>query len=169
MAINLGVNEIKKISLGSNEISKVSLGNVEVFSSLQTWEKYNVIYEDKYNIIGVGTTSYSGNWQVSGGYLKIDAEGNVLVKPILWNQVKIGDYIIRDYIANEKRHVYGYKLTSIPTSNTGSYLYYDLNFGSPRVSQMPKKGTLITTVEAEEGTYPADGQHTDGYWYVLVG
>lgn len=168
--ISLGNIDIKKMSLGSNEISKVSLGNVEVFSSLQTWEKYNVIYEDKYNVIGVGTTTrYKTSWRDSDEYLKTDAEGNILVKPILWNQVKIGDYIIREYISNGNKYFSGYKLTSIPTSNTGEFWYHELNFGSPRVSQIPKKGTLITTVEAEEGTYPADGQHTDGYWYVLVG
>lgn len=166
--ISLGNIDIKKISLGSNKISKISLGDVKVFSSLQTWEKYNVIYEDKYNVTGLGTDT-SPNWQSGGGYLKIDAEGNILVKPILWNQVKIGDYIIRDYIYNGKRHIYGEKLESVPTSSTGFYFGTELNFGSPKVLQISKKGTLITTVEAEEGTYPADGQHADGYWYVLVG
>ena len=166
--ISLGNIDIKKISLGSNEISKISLGDVKVFSSLQTWEKYNVIYEDKYNVTGLGTDASTG-WQGAGGYLKIDAEGNILVKPIFWNQVKIGDYIIRDYIYNGNRYIYGYKLKSVPTSITGGYSYDQLNFSSPKLSQISKKGTLITTVEAEEGTYPADGKHADGYWYVLVG
>lgn len=28
------------------------------------------------------------------------------------------------------------------------------------------RGTLITTLIAEDGTYPTNGRHTDGYWYV---
>lgn len=29
------------------------------------------------------------------------------------------------------------------------------------------QGSYITEVEADEGTYPSNGRHTDGYWYVL--
>ena len=73
-----------------------------------------------------------------------------------------------DSNCNGNRRVEGHLITSAPGSGS-AFLYYDLNFGSPKVLQISKKGTLITTVEAEEGTYPADGQHADGYWYVLVG
>lgn len=31
---------------------------------------------------------------------------------------------------------------------------------------MPIRGSYITTVVAEDGTYPANGRHSDGYWYV---
>ncbi|MGN4124836.1 hypothetical protein ACMGD3_07445 [Lysinibacillus sphaericus] len=27
------------------------------------------------------------------------------------------------------------------------------------------KGALIQSIQAEDGTYPVDGRHTDGYWY----
>lgn len=31
------------------------------------------------------------------------------------------------------------------------------------------QGTYLTTVTAEQNTYPRNGQHTDGYWYVYQG
>lgn len=37
-----------------------------------------------------------------------------------------------------------------------------------QLASMRIKGTLIGTVKVEEGTYPDDGIHTDGYWYVKV-
>lgn len=58
----------------------------------------------------------------------------------------------------------GNKRTIIKTTKYGTNNYNNQTFYREAISG--DKGPFIETIEAEEGTYPEDGFHTDGYWYV---
>ena len=58
-------------------------------------------------------------------------------------------------------------------NGTGTIMRYDFVNANDVVSYRlelvpePTKGALVqSNIEAEDGTYPANGLHTDGYWYV---
>lgn len=59
-------------------------------------------------------------------------------------------------------YVYSTNASEYPTDgNNGAYWY------SNRTTDGYDQGTFIENVEAPENTYPENGRHTDGYWYVL--
>lgn len=168
--ISLGNIDIKKISLGSNEISKVNLGNVEVFSSLKTWEKYDtksVMYASRGGFISSHDSYLLNNNNHHRAV--IDDETGRLGEPITPSQVKKDMRVIlmRD---SYSRWFY---IRSTGTYYNGGIGYVGYTFSANQyettITTSEEKNNLIETVHAEEGTYPTNGRHTDGYWYVLVG
>lgn len=53
--------------------------------------------------------------------------------------------------------------TAYPTNGQSGSYWYDT-----RTSAYIRGTTNYGTVEADEGTYPNNGRHTDGFWYVKI-
>lgn len=52
-------------------------------------------------------------------------------------------------------------------SSTIDYSGYRIDLPSNSYNTLYSKGSLVqSNIAAEDGTYPANGKHTDGYWYV---
>lgn len=96
-----------------------------------------------------------------GGYVNLNINqenGNVTV---YGTRANIVNGVYSDFPVYEK------------TGNT-SYMKYEIRDNANRnlieytcfVRQVSTKGDSITIVWAEDGTYPVDGIHTDGFWYV---
>ena len=67
--------------------------------------------------------------------------------------------MLGNYSHYERANATNYDLKKVP-SNTPITFRYPLNY---------TKGSYIGDVVAENGAYPDDGVHTDGYWYVNAG
>ena len=47
---------------------------------------------------------------------------------------------------------------------------YDQNYKGTKQAEIYNRGSLVSTnMVAENGTYPVDGRHSDGYWYIRKG
>lgn len=72
------------------------------------------------------------------------------------------------YTTNNTKQVRSYTINNGSTyilDNIG-----DSEYGQTGTSTSYSKGSLIqANILAEDGTYPANGRHTDGYWYVKKG
>ena len=89
----------------------------------------------------------SGNWEAHE-YTNIGSEGFIIDLP----GTTLTEYVSRQYArADSKDHLRGYggRLASSATEGPGA------------------RGTLVTSnIVADEGTYPENGKHSDGFWYV---
>lgn len=94
--------------------------------------------------------------QISGGYVSIGEEG----------------YSFLNYTGGERDAVYKaeYLSTEGSFSHTVSVKgWWYLNFIREDIYEYFFKTTLQNIIIAEDGLYPSNGLHTDGYWYVKKG
>lgn len=62
---------------------------------------------------------------------------------------------------------YAYKIEDNSSAIKGSSAWIKITYTSTSVSLTDAKGALVqSNIIAENGTYPTNGRHTDGYWYV---
>ncbi|AEO93685.1 gp427 [Bacillus phage G] len=135
------------------------------------WTKYNVVQISKYQHDGFATdTSVTlGTGGTHGNDFAIDENTGQysLVgetkQPSRLNPPKVGEYII--FVIDG----YLYKITSVGSisADSGSWPNSTWQKAKIKTTTFEGKGTPIeTNIIAEEGTYPVDGKHTDGFWYV---
>jgi len=131
------------------------------------YDKYNAVegaatYYDPsgFSVIGDEAGAYAGyagmNFSAESGF---ETTGSYIASP------SDGDYTYTASSATEARRDYHYDL--------GAGLRHQISLQTCSVDYDYSKGSLIANnLVAADGTYPADGRHTDGYWYVkreLVG
>lgn len=126
----------------------------EIFSSVKyTWEKYTCVecfvasgQATTVNISGTTTVGlYNGSTPDSG------------TTTIAFNKIKAGNYF----------RVAGGQIYRADTDATFAFSTYTIT--ATPVAPGTVKGDYIGTVESDDAsTYPENGAHTDGYWYVLV-
>ncbi|MGN7387708.1 hypothetical protein [Sporosarcina sp. SAFN-015] len=91
-----------------------------------------------------------------------------------------GRYTLLTPVTRHGEQLGGYRTELVNTSTETSFvilnngqiegnqvIYYDSQKRiKTLLSESKSAGTLVGTVTAEDGTYPANGEHDDGYWYV---
>lgn len=128
-------------------------------------------YYVKYNVVSTPTYSYNVAWSASSnsgytsasGYTSysIDGSGKIVLG---------GSYLtIQQYTSYGT--VYTESGSALIRHTIGSHdnVIYE-TWGSVQKTQTGttySRGSLVqSNIVAEDGTYPANGRHTDGYWYV---
>ena len=154
----------KKILLNGIEHKEVRIGGNVVWSGLVTWNKYNTVDEEHFNLGAISTTEKDYYFEDDTVYHKVDDNGNVIVRNISISSIRVGNKIVGEYIYKGQRYFFGVLITYIYAN--GDYDYYEIYPVSLRIVKV--KSNFVGTVQAEEGTYPQSGVHTDGFWYELV-
>lgn len=78
-----------------------------------------------------------------------------------WKKVPIWEDLGQWELEARYRHYF-----SMQSYGGGKYRY---TYSDYRRTRTITKGSYIETIVAEDGTYPDDGLHSDGYWYVKKG
>lgn len=119
------------------------------------YDKYNVATIVKYSAVLIGD-GFASSPQIGKSSYSIDNSGKFILS---------GSTV---YVYEDK-----YGGPAYDTDINGNLLEYYSNGGTVLYKRYKaesqytySRGSYITTVVAENGTYPADGRHTDGYWYV---
>lgn len=119
-------------------------------------------YYDKFTVTNpwVVNESYVGTSSVTNGYPSFNHSNGLFYATGTYEYYSYGSLPVGRVVyggSNGSTSISRYTFT---TANSVSH--YEL-----RSAQVPTKGTLVqSNIPAEEGTYPANGKHTDGYWYV---
>lgn len=102
-------------------------------------------------------------------------EPNSKIDPTTFVMSSANDFFTGDlgvYVSNTARSGWNsgsLELGNFILSTPSGYMYAGYpNSYNHEMWQYRVKDTLIETLTAEEGTYPDDGIHTDGYWYVKI-
>ena len=154
----MDTKNITSIHVGNTEIQKIICGGGIVWAKNATWEKWSVKDVREWAGSSDGKTiSYTPSSLVNMyASCKIDDNGNFIGVETSGTP----HYFIYDKPTN----TCFYWITQYPD---GTYLVYKfISYLKPTRKERDK---LIETVSASEGTYPNDGIHTDGYWYVKKG
>lgn len=171
----MNFNSIKKFYFKGEPLSKILRGGYLVWSGLKTWKKYYVVDEEYYKMGEIKYETHQSNWQSSHytgvtawNYWIVEYPSGKKIKKVVdpkdGREFKAGDYIVLDYFYKGHRNVRAEKIVSLsPTSSAYSAKAIDISLATRNI-----KGTFIEEVWAEEGTYPENGLHSDGYWYELV-
>ena len=107
--------------------------------------------EDSYFAIG---EAYGDNgWDINAGfyYLKYNRFGNITYP---FHTTTQGQGSLVGTVSSFRQNAY--------PQNGQSTRYWYVYQNSSRV-----QGDYVADVEADPGTYPSNGEHSDGYWYVL--
>lgn len=136
--------------------------------ALYKYSKYNIVKDNG----PISTWSWKNQPSDTGGGIHGGYDGVSLDSGNLFNN--IGNQRSVDKNSNLGDTVYnvgGGRTTAVrkikTTSAGGDVFTVSVAYVSP--SDVPKvnnRGSLITELTAENGTYPTNGTHTDGYWYV---
>ena len=194
-----GVNKICKqhyaLAGGVNKEIKAIYGlasgvNKQIYQKLITYEKYNKSYtrndvrtdeiflsrskftrHDLYKLSGITSISDipvvldSDNtpYYAVGSFNPVS--GTYTIPTGGWSIDNYGSKVIGGILCS--RAVFTYvRWTSTEPDDPFPYQIYGKGY---IISINWVKGSYVGTVEAIDGTYPTNGLHTDGYWYVRVG
>lgn len=119
-------------------------------------------YYDKFNVVDqqVVKESYVGASSVTNGYPSYQINGTLFYSTGNYEYHTLGNLPVGRQIyesSNGSNSIMRYSFVTV--NNVESYRL--------TVAPEPAKGTLLqSNITAEDGTYPANGKHTDGYWYV---
>jgi len=137
-------------------------------------------YYDKFNVNYTTTYNEPPSWSnESGSY---DAAFAGLAKSYSWNS-STGKFVLSSNVYSSSEIVsdnaYAYKMFGtelyryrwysgdLPASATGGNYAAKKNETNATSNISQSKGSLVqSNIPAEDGTYPANGRHSDGYWYV---
>lgn len=125
-------------------------------------------YYDKYR---VNTTYGEGSWSsINNWVASVYAPGSISDNYFASYTFSPTGYIGQQRLSKSTPPCYivdGSRVTEILSSTfTENGCTYHQSRYKETVILSQTKGTLITTVVAEEGEYPDNDKHTDGYWYV---
>lgn len=128
-------------------------------------------YYDKFNAIGTPVYSHSVQWSAASNSGYNSASGYTSYSIDGTGKIVLGG----SYLTIQQNTTYG----TIYTESGGSLIKFTIGshdnviyetWGSvvkTQISTTYSKGSLVqSNIVAEDGTYPANGRHTDGYWYV---
>ena len=201
-----GSSQRKSLYKGSSPKKKMYKGNTLVWSSLESWQKYNSQLQYTWRQYSVAY-AYS---EVSGGsgYGQVADNTMVYMEYSINNSNGTYNYLRQGYpgerMYSDPFYIKISNTTIRKCTQTGagsghfSYSYTDYNISST-ASRGTYRGTVTSTsssayptngqsgsywydtrtsayiqgsyvgvVEAEPNTYPSNGRHSDGYWYVLI-
>ena len=123
------------------------------------YERWSLKWDDT----GFGTTSSNGDF-----YGKVDI---VTMEASVANEVAVGDVTFPSVPAFNNFKSGGsvslYYVTSLSSAMRGGYKR-NTNANKEWLANQRIKNARQADVTAEDGTYPDDGIHTDGYWYVKI-
>ncbi len=144
-------------------------GNVEA-ANICYYDKYTVSFspwsDEVYSYVhGAGTVNLQAVFSTHTGWSVWNGSEYVYNTPSIENAMWVNhqdDYSHSNYTFSAFRYRHAY------AGNIGSTGYYDEEIY--RRTRSASKGSLVATnLAAPEGTYPNNGMHTDGYWYILKG
>lgn len=128
-------------------------------------------YYDKFNAIGTPVYSHSVQWSSASNSGYNSASGYTSYSIDGAGKIVLGG----SYLTIQQNTTYG----TVYTESGGSIIRHTIGshdnviyetWGSvvkTQISTTYSKGSLVqSNIVAEDGTYPANGRHTDGYWYV---
>lgn len=102
----------------------------------------------------IGETTTEGYENYS--YSRTDGFSGITPSIFLQDHAKEGYVLVR------KEEMY---LAGIKTESDGSWTRRFVKY--KKITKGSYQGSYIEKIIAENGTYPANGKHTDGYWYVI--
>ncbi|MEC1303552.1 hypothetical protein [Lysinibacillus capsici] len=128
-------------------------------------------YYDKFNAIGTPVYSHSVQWSAASNSGYNSASGYTSYSIDGMGKIVLGG----SYLTIQQNTTYG----TIYTESGGSLIKFTIGshdnviyetWGSvvkTQISTTYSKGSLVqSNIAAEDGTYPSNGRHSDGYWYV---
>lgn len=133
------------------------------------WQKYNASGSIKETSYIGGTSYFKTSWLYVTKSVKID--GNAIVAASTVRHVSVNDwcsgdgsYTCSDYPYYRSSSNNSFRKCVVSTvqasGNNWEFSCYDL-------TPVFTRGTYISDVTStDENAYPADGVHTDGYWYI---
>ncbi|MFJ3386347.1 hypothetical protein [Lysinibacillus sp. NPDC086135] len=162
---------VKAVDSGGLESAYRESSLFTVTKPIYYWSKYNV---------NTNVTYIEPTWGAErSGY---DSEFTGKAKSYSWNS-STGKFVLSGSVYSSSETVsdgmyayaifgtelYRYKWDygNYPANNSGGKYAAYKNSSDASTNTTTTKGSLVqSNIQAEEGIYPVDGRHTDGYWYV---
>ena len=151
----------------------VSSGDLDINNNSYVWEKYNsdpsipgtTEKENEkmaqYIYSKFTEVQYSDSIEIVNGELSLVNPSTVKSATVSDYDVIIGKYVYTNVIANANFYL-------VPSSAT--LIEKDTNYINSSIAYLLKvKQKLNYVVSGSSDTYPTNGEHTDGYWYVYKG
>lgn len=99
------------------------------------------------------TGRYTYSYADGSGFIRVPDEGRIYI-------IEDGSMAIKCRRLDARRD---------PEYGDYGVVYESRDYSIPVYKKADAQGTYVTTIIAENGTYPDNGKHTDGYWYVKLG
>lgn len=133
--------------------------------ALSIWGKYSVTqYTEWYAAFAYPVPNVEGNGFTLCSSYSVDSGGFWRQGSVFEMDIGLTGYFIFDGTATMS-----YK-SNIRQSPNPYYKYISDGLTFNKASRTAyRQGAYITTVTAEQNTYPHNGRHTDGYWYTYQG
>ncbi|GAB0167439.1 Ig-like domain-containing protein [Lysinibacillus sp. CTST325] len=162
---------VKAVDTGGLESAYRESSQYTVTKPKYYWSKYNVNTNVTYNEPSWGSEHGSYD-SVFAGKAKSYSWNSSTGKFVLSSSVYSSSEMVSDgayayAIFGTELYRYKWNYGSYPASNPGGKYAAYKDSANATTNTTYSRGSLVqSNIQAEEGAYPTDGRHTDGYWYV---